>query len=116
MNLLEQIFLSKSHQTVKSDCEIGRVNSPFKNVRLFWRLPAEASAQGPGHRQAEGDVPDGDDDEGEDERVVLAVRRIRFVVVSRRGAVDVVTSGYEPAGAERGSEMLEKNLKVTLTL
>ena len=66
---------------------------------LVTSFPAEACTQGRHHREEERDVADGDDDEGEDVGVVVAIRRLRGVVVRRRCAVHVVAAGDQPASA-----------------
>jgi hypothetical protein len=66
-----------------------------------FRFPsAKAGTNGGDDGEEEGDVPDGDDDEGEDVGVVVAERRLRGVVVCRRNPVDVTTSGDQPTRAK----------------
>ena len=79
----------------------------FKTVKLlFGGFAAKASADGSSHGEAERDVADGDDDEGEDVGAVVAVRRLRGVVVGGGSSVDIIAACYQPASAEKSSFLL----------
>ncbi len=71
----------------------------FSQKSLFGLFSAETCTDGCNDGEEEGDVSDGDDDEGEDVGLVVAEGRLGGVVVRRGNAVDVTTSGDQPTRA-----------------